>query len=151
MSHAYNAYDLIFILREHITTRTFSKKLWVLNETKCFLEIFLNFFGTPVMLIMKLTILYGTSWDIQELKGTGFYACLSLSYSRQCCSESNRSVSYLLVLPFTAVKICEIEAIFLEPHTCLLATKVRCSSIYGIISFIYVTIALVSEGFPRKD
>ena len=52
---------------------------------------------------------------------------------------------------FTAVKICEIEAIFLEPHTCLLATKVRCSSIYGIISFIYVTIALVSKGFPRKD
>ena len=28
MSDAYNAYDLIFfILREHITTRTFSKKL----------------------------------------------------------------------------------------------------------------------------
>ena len=33
---------------------------------------------------------------------------------------------------FTAVKMCEIEAIFLKPHTCLLATKVRCSSIYGI-------------------
>ena len=33
---------------------------------------------------------------------------------------------------FAAVKICEIETKFLEPHTCLLATKVRCSSIYGI-------------------
>ena len=65
----------------------------------------------------------------------------------------NLTAAYLtgLFYLFTAVKICEIEAIFLEPHTWLLATKVRCSSIYGIISFIYVTIALVSEGFPRKD
>ena len=65
----------------------------------------------------------------------------------------NLTTAYLtgLFYFFTAVKICEIEAIFLEPHTCLLATKVRGSSIYGIISFIYVTIALVSEAFQRKD
>ena len=117
-----------------------------------FLEIFLNFFGTPVVLIMKLTVLYGTSWDIEELKVTGFYVCFN-PFLMVASVVQNLTTAYLtgLFYFFTAVKICEIEAIFLEPHTRLLATKVRCSSIYGITSFIYVTIALVSRGFPRKD